>query len=91
MTLIKWLKSQSPDLAKFSWQGGYGAFSVSESNLVATTAYIQNQREHHRTKSFKEEFRDFLTKNNIPFDENHVWDVISPNLTPLHHYTIFKS
>jgi len=70
----KWLKTQSPDLAKFSWQSGYGAFSVSESNLAATTAYIQNQREHHRTKSFKEEFREFLDKNDLTYDEKYVWD-----------------
>ena len=70
----KWLKSQSPELAKFSWQSGYGAFSLSESQLDSVTTYIQNQREHHRVKSFKEEFREFLSKNNITFDEEHVWD-----------------
>ena len=70
----KWLKSQSPDLANFSWQSGYGAFSVSESNLDSVTVYIQNQREHHRTKFFQDEFREFLIKNNLPFDENHLWD-----------------
>lgn len=69
----KWLKSKSPDLAKFSWQSGYGAFSLSESQLDSVTAYIQNQREHHRAKSFKEEFREFLTKNNLSFDEEHIW------------------
>ena len=70
----KWLKSQSPDLAKFSWQGGYGAFSPSESQLDSVTAYIRDQREDQRTKSFKEEFREYLKKNNLPFDEEHLWD-----------------
>jgi putative transposase len=70
----KWLKSQPPDLAKFSWQSGYGAFSVSESGLEEVTAYIQNQREHHRTKSFKDEFRSFLKWNKIAYDEKHVWE-----------------
>jgi REP element-mobilizing transposase RayT len=70
----KWLKSQSPDLANFSWQSGYGAFSVSESNLDSVTAYIQNQREHHRTKSFQDEFREFLKKNKLSFDEQYLWD-----------------
>ena len=70
----KWLKTQSADLDKFSWQGGYGAFSVSESSIESVTAYIQNQREHHRTKSFKEEFREFLKKNNLTYDEKYVWD-----------------
>jgi len=70
----KWLKTQSPDLDKFSWQGGYGAFSVSESSIDGVTTYIQNQREHHRTKSFKEEFREFLEKNNLTYDEKYLWD-----------------
>jgi putative transposase len=70
----KWLKSQSPDLANFSWQSGYGAFSVSESNLNSVTAYIQNQREHHRTKSFQDEFREFLEKNKLSYDETYLWD-----------------
>jgi REP element-mobilizing transposase RayT len=70
----KWLKTQSPDLAKFSWQSGYGAFSVSESGLEEVTAYIQNQREHHRTKSFKDEFRSFLKWNKIAYDEKYVWE-----------------
>ena len=70
----KWLKTQSPALANFSWQSGYGAFSVSESNLDSVTAYIQNQREHHRTKSFQDEFREFLKKNNITYDEKYLWD-----------------
>lgn len=70
----KWLKSQSATLANFSWQGGYGAFSVSESSLDSVKAYIADQREHHRTKSFKDEFREFLTKNNLSFDEQYLWD-----------------
>jgi len=70
----KWLKSQSPDLANFSWQSGYGAFSVSESNLDSVTAYIQNQREHHHTKSFQDEFREFLKKNKLSCDEQYLWD-----------------
>ena len=65
----KWLKSQSPDLANFSWQGGYGAFSLSESQLDSVTTYIRNQREHHRTTSFKDEFREFLTKNKLPIND----------------------
>ena len=70
----KWLKTQSRDLAQFSWQSGYGAFSVSESSVESVTTYIQNQREHHRTKTFKEEFREFLERNKIPYDEKYFWD-----------------
>jgi putative transposase len=47
---------------------------VSESNLESVTAYIRNQRGHHRTKSFQDEFREFLKKNNLAFDEAHLWD-----------------
>jgi putative transposase len=70
----KWLKTQSSDLAGFSWQRGYGAFSVGPSDLDALRAYIDGQEEHHRTRTFQEEYRAFLTKYGIEFDERHVWD-----------------
>jgi REP element-mobilizing transposase RayT len=59
---------------KFAWQTGYGAFSVSESNIAAVTRYIAAQEEHHKTSSFQEEFLSFLRKNNISFDAEHLWD-----------------
>jgi len=58
----------------FAWQNGYGAFSVSESNVEAVTAYITNQDEHHRKFSFQEEFRELLKRHRIAFDEKYVWD-----------------
>jgi putative transposase len=70
----KWLKTKSPDLAKFAWQRGYGAFSVGPADLNALVAYIDRQEEHHRTRSFQEEYRAFLTKYGIQFDERYVWD-----------------
>lgn len=70
----KWLKTQSSDLAGFSWQRGYGVFSVGPSDLDALRAYIDNQEEHHRTRTFQEEYRAFLTKYGIEFDERYVWD-----------------
>ena len=70
----KWLKSKSPGLAKFAWQTGYGAFSVSESNAPSVANYIRNQTEHHRTKSFQEEYREFLSKHQIEYDEQYLWD-----------------
>ncbi|MCH8475861.1 MAG: IS200/IS605 family transposase [Opitutales bacterium] len=70
----KWLKTQDPLLNSFSWQTGYGAFSVSESNCQTVREYIQNQAEHHRKVSFQEEYRAFLTKHGISFDERYVWD-----------------
>jgi len=69
-----WLKTQDPTLKKFAWQRGYGAFSVSESIAPEVAHYIKQQKEHHRTKTFQEEFRAFLTKHNISFDERYVWD-----------------
>ena len=70
----KWLKSQSPNLAKFAWQRGYGAFSVGPTDLDALLAYIDNQGEHHRTRTFQEEYRGFLKKYAVAFDERYVWD-----------------
>lgn len=70
----KWIKTQGTGYTEFSWQAGYGAFAVSESNLPAVREYIANQREHHRTKSFQEEFRAFLDRHQIAYDERYVWD-----------------
>ena len=70
----KWLKTQGPEFSRFAWQTGYGAFSVSESNVTAVRDYIANQAEHHRVKSFQEEYLAFLTKHGVAFDERYVWD-----------------
>lgn len=70
----KWIKTQSTKLASFAWQTGYGGFSVSASNVPTVTNYIRNQEEHHRKKSYQEEFRAFLTKHKIEYDERYVWD-----------------
>ncbi len=73
-TSSKWLKTQSTALDRFAWQRGYGAFSVGPGDLDAVVAYIDNQEEHHRTKSFQEEYRAFLTKYGVEFDERYMWD-----------------
>jgi len=70
----KWLKTQSPALAHFAWQRGYGAFSVGPSDLEALRNYIDTQEEHHRTHSFQEEYRTFLKRYGVEFDERYVWD-----------------
>jgi REP element-mobilizing transposase RayT len=70
----KWLKTQSPDLTTFAWQRGYGVFSVGPSDLDALRAYIDNQEEHHRTRTFQEEYRTFLKKYGVEYDEAYVWD-----------------
>ena len=58
----------------FAWQNGYGAFSVSEWQVAAVTAYIANQAEHHRQFSFQDEVRQLLKRHHTAFDERYVWD-----------------
>ena len=70
----KWLKTKGRTFARFHWQNGYGAFSVSQSNVKKVTAYIQNQKEHHKRQSFQDEFRTFLKRHEIEFEERYVWD-----------------
>ena len=70
----KWIKTQGADLTTFAWQSGYGGFSVSESNVPNVANYIRNQEEHHRVKTFQEEYREFLDKQKIQYDERYVWD-----------------
>jgi REP element-mobilizing transposase RayT len=73
-TSSKWLKPQSSDLVSFAWQRGYGVFSVSPADLAALLTYIDGQEEHHRTLTFQDEYRTFLRKYGIEFDERYVWD-----------------
>ena len=69
-----WLKRRSPHLRDFYWQAGYGAFSVSQSNVEQVKIYIANQDEHHRRLSFQDELRALLKRHGIEFDERYVWD-----------------
>lgn len=73
-TSSKWIKTQGAEFARFAWQAGYGAFAVSQSNVPAVREYIAAQRQHHRKKSFQEEYRVFLERHNVPFDEKYLWD-----------------
>ena len=59
---------------QFAWQNGYGAFSVSESNVPAVSRYIATQEEHHKKLTFQQEFVVFLKKNKVPYDERYIWD-----------------
>ena len=70
----KWIKRRNPNLAGFYWQAEYGAFSVSQSNVHEVTRYIAAQREHHAKTSFQTEFRAFLKRYRVEFDERYVWD-----------------
>jgi putative transposase len=69
-----WLKTKSADLRDFAWQNGYGIFSIGFSQIEAARTYIARQEEHHRKVSFQDEFREFLCKYEIEFDERYVWD-----------------
>jgi REP element-mobilizing transposase RayT len=69
----KWIHEEFSALRDFGWQDGYGAFTVSKSNLPDVISYILNQREHHRQKTFQEEYLDFLQKNGIGYDERYLW------------------
>ncbi len=73
-TSSKWIKTRGGEYAAFVWQAGYGAFAVSESNIPAVRKYVASQQEHHRKKSFQEEYRAFLKRHHIAFDEKYVWD-----------------
>ncbi len=57
----------------FAWQEGYGAFTVSPTHREAVRGYIQHQAEHHRSKTFQEEYREFLEKAEVEFDEKYLW------------------
>ena len=70
----KWIKTQGAEFSGFAWQAGYGAFGVSESNVQAVRNYIADQKEHHRQKSFQEEYRAFLERHHVAYDERYVWD-----------------
>jgi putative transposase len=69
-----WIKTKSADLQNFAWQNGYGIFSVGFSQIESVREYIAGQDEHHRKVSFEDEFRQFLKRYEIEFDERYVWD-----------------
>jgi REP element-mobilizing transposase RayT len=73
-TSSKWIKTVDAQYWGFSWQRGYGAFSVSPSQLDAVLQYIDGQKEHHRVRTFQEEYRELLRKHGVDFEERYVWD-----------------
>jgi REP element-mobilizing transposase RayT len=68
------MKTNDEKLKNFYWQDGYGAFSVNPSQVDRVIAYIENQHEHHQKKTFQNEYRAFLKKYNVEYDERYVWD-----------------
>jgi REP element-mobilizing transposase RayT len=70
----KWLNERPKAQGRFAWQRGYGAFTVSVSQLKGVRKYVRDQEEHHRHKGFQEEFREFLHRHEIEYDERDLWD-----------------
>lgn len=70
----KWIKKQDDNFINFYWQDGYGIFSVNPSEIDVVITYIDNQKEHHKKMSFQDEFRAFLKKYKVNYDEKYVWD-----------------
>ena len=70
----KWVHETIPTQLGFAWQNGYGAFTVSHSNLDVVRQYLANQKSHHRGRTFQEEFLAFLARHEIAFDELYIWD-----------------
>lgn len=70
----KWMKTKDYSLNNFYWQDGYGAFSVNPAQVDRVITYIENQHEHHRKKDFQNEYRSYLKKYNVEYDERYVWD-----------------
>ena len=70
----KWVKTKGKKYEKFYWQDGYGAFSVNPSQVDVVIDYIKNQHIHHQKKTWESEYRSFLIKYNVAYDEKYVWD-----------------
>jgi REP element-mobilizing transposase RayT len=71
----RWLHETFPDpLSDFTWQAGYGVFTVSASHREKVRAYLSRQAEHHRKMTFQEEFLAFLRRHGIEYDERYLWD-----------------
>lgn len=70
----KWIKTKGEDFKNFYWQDGYGAFSVNATEIDVVVSYIANQKEHHSKKTFQNEYKAFLKKYQVEYDERYVWD-----------------
>lgn len=70
----KWIKSKGYQYQNFYWQEGYGIFSVSPGNVDKVSSYIKGQESHHKQLRFKDEFRMFLQRYDVEYDERFLWD-----------------
>src|SRR5215471_7340895 len=69
-----WIHGEFRRLRLFEWQDGYGAFTVNKSQIPQVVEYIKNQREHHRKKTFQEEYLELLQKHGADYDERYLWN-----------------
>lgn len=70
----KWVNEQNLTNSRFEWQEGYGAFSYGQSQRDSVYQYIQNQAEHHRKQTFRDEYLSFLNRFNVPYDERYMFN-----------------
>lgn len=70
----RWANESGELPGKFAWQAGYGWFSVGPPGLEAARTYVRSQKEHHERESFQDEFRKFLKRYQVEYDERYVWD-----------------
>lgn len=69
----RWIKTKGAAYINFAWQGGYGGFSVSQGKVDVVKRYIENQKEHHKKETFKEEYIRFLKEYDIDFNVDYLW------------------
>ncbi|HKX30050.1 MAG TPA: transposase [Blastocatellia bacterium] len=69
-----WIKERGDEFKSFQWQSGYGAFSIGQSGIEVLKRYIAGQKEHHRRRSFQDEFRALCRKYKVEIDERYIWD-----------------
>lgn len=70
----KWIKTKGDQYKNFYWQRGYGSFSVNPAEIDVVVRYIENQAEHHKKRTFQDEYIAFLKKYNAEYDERYLWD-----------------
>jgi REP element-mobilizing transposase RayT len=70
----KWIKTKGKMLTKFAWQNGYGAFSVGQSEVERVRQYVVGQEDHHKKRTFQDEYRSFLKEFGVNYDEKYIWD-----------------
>jgi REP element-mobilizing transposase RayT len=69
----RWIKNKGAHYHFFAWQGGYAGYSVSQPKVAIVEKYVENQKEHHKTETFRDEYVKFLREYNVGFDEKYLW------------------